>query len=193
MRPAKPAAVRHGPVREEKNMKETYFVRFAVYMVAMGVMYVLLRRAGNRSSLTRSNDSTDYIVKAPPVLGAVYLVLFLFGVLLYVIFLILGLTGNPSITPGSFRFAAVISAIGLLVMLWSVRWRITVQGTLLTVEGLFRKRKTFSIYDLDPVILGSKGRIALRSHGKKIAEVDALCDNYPLLVDTLRKHEKLNT
>ena len=173
-------------------MEEAYFVRFAVYMAAMGVMYVLLRRAGNRSSLTQPDDSANYIVKAPPVLGAVYLVLFLFGVLLYVIFLMLRLTGNPSVTPGSFRFAAAISAIGLLVMLWSVRWRITVQGTLLTVEGLLRKRENLFVYDLDPVIPGSKGRVALCSHGRKITEVDALCDNYPLLVDTLRKYGKLN-
>ena len=173
-------------------MKETYFIRFAVYMVSMGVMYVILDRIKNRSSLTQSNDSTNYIVKMPAVLGVVYLVLFFFGVLLFGLFLVLKLRGNPSITAGSFRLCVIISAIGLLVMLWSVKWHITVQDTLFTFESLFKKKETISVYDLDQARIGAKDMIILYRNGKKIAEVDALCDNYSLFANTLRKYGKLS-
>ena len=74
-------------------------VRFVVYAVTLCVIYSVIDRLSHKG-ISENADSSSYVVKTPKALSYVYVVFFLMGLLLFVVFIIFKLKGNPSITTG---------------------------------------------------------------------------------------------
>ena len=169
---------------------EQRLARFVVYAITLGILYVVIGLVSSRGIPSETNRS-QYVVKMPGALKAVYLALFLMGILLFLVFLFFKLKGNPSITNGNFRMALIISGIGLFVMIYASRWKIVVDHGELKFFRMFRKTVEVRIGDLDTVQIGSKSQLILSKEGKKLAVVDVLCDNSELLEEDLKSNGKL--
>ena len=117
--------------------------------------------------------------------------MFFLGVILFVAFSFFMAMGNESVTMGHIWFALVFAGIGLLVMLWASRWNVSVNGLEMEVRKMLRTKK-FSLQDIGSVTVGKKAELRLfDKDGKDIVVVDALSDNYDLLVNSLIEQGKL--
>lgn len=165
-------------------------IRFVVYAVALCIIYLVIDRL-NHKGISDNADSSSYVVKMPNALSYVYLVFFLMGLLLFVVFLFFKLKGNPSITTGNFVFALIFSAIGLSVMIWASKWHVIANNGTLEIYRMFHGTTTVHISDLDYAKIGKKAELALYLKGEKLITVDCLCDNYDLLTKDLKREGKL--
>ena len=76
-------------------------------------------------------------------------------------------------------------------MLWASRWSVSVNGSEMEVRKMFRTKK-LSLQDIGSVIAGKKAELRLLDKdGKDIVVVDALSDNYELLVNSLIEQGKM--
>lgn len=165
-------------------------VRFVVYAVTLCVIYSVIDRLSHKG-ISKNADSSSYIVKTPKALSYVYVVFFLMGLLLFVVFIIFKLKGNPSITTGDFVFALIFSVIGLFVMTWASRWHVIAKNGTLEIHRMFHRTTTVQITDLDHAEIGKKTELVLYLSGEKLITIDCLCDNYDLLIKDLKREGKI--
>lgn len=168
-------------------------VRYIVYAIALCAVYAVIEHLTSRNvGIKRKDQSAEhYVVRAPLALKYVYTAMFFLGVILLVVFSFFMVTGNESVTMGHIWFALVFAGIGLLVMLWSSRWSVNVNGSDMEIRKMLRAKK-FSLQDIGSVIVGKKAELRLLDKdGKDIVVVDALSDNYELLVNSLIEQGKM--
>ena len=168
-------------------------IRYIVYSVALCVVYAVIEYLTSRNvGIKRKDQSAErYVVRAPLALKYVYTTMFFLGVILLVVFSFFMVIGNESVTMGHIRFALVFAGIGLLVMLWASRWSVRVNGSEMEVRKMLQTKK-LSLQDIGSLTVGKKGELRLfDKDGEGIVVVDALSDNYELLVNSLIEQGKL--
>ncbi len=168
-------------------------VKFFVYSLTLCVLYFVLEYLNGRDSTikTGGQNDTQYIVCAPAVLRNVYLIMFLLGIIMFVVFFIFKLKGNPTVTTGHLIFSLVTASIGLMVMVMAIHWKIIINGDEMVIHKLFQSNIVTTVSELDKAKIGEKDKIILYQDGKVIATIDSLSDNYDRLVRTLELQNKL--
>ncbi|MCD7715111.1 MAG: hypothetical protein LUI39_01480 [Lachnospiraceae bacterium] len=172
-------------------------IQMPVYALAMTVIYLVIHRLHNKDNLAKGEISSRYIIRIPSVLPATYSIMFWMGLALFVMFGFFYLIGTGGVTIGHFIFALVCSGIGLLVVIWSSHWRITVDGDTITIHRLFRKEQSLRIEDINATRqeketkMGASARIVLRHGSKKLISVSSTCENYSPFEEALIRAGKL--
>ncbi len=165
--------------------------------VTMTVIYLVIHHLHRKDDPPKGQECSHYIIRVPSALTAAYSVLFWMGIALFVLWGIFYLNGVSGLTAGHFIFALACAGVGLLVVVWASRWRITVDGDAVTVHRLLRKEQQLSLRDVAAVRqekntrMGVSSRIVLWQDGKKVATVDWTCENYTQLEQDLTQAGKL--
>ncbi len=170
---------------------EVTILRYLIYGITLCVLGSILDHLHRKENVAKDANATEYIVKLPSLLRNVYLTMFLFGMFLFVFFLLLKAKGNPTVTDGHLWFSLGFATIGVLVMVYAVRWRIDVSGNVLSIHRLMRKTVTASFAELGEVRVGKQEDLTLYQNGKKLVTVNRLSDNYELFRRALGKYGKL--
>lgn len=137
------------------------------------------------------NTSTEYVLQIPAAFRRVAMLLFGFGVFMFLFFYLFKISGNETVSAGHLYLALVLATIGLLAIIWADQWNVQVNGTDVIIHTLSKKMK-LSISDIADVKVGKKFELVLydASH-KKIITIDGLVDNYDHFVNTLKTSGKL--
>lgn len=165
--------------------------------ITMVVIYVVIRHLHNKDNVSKEKESSHYVIKVPSALSLVYSVMFWMGIVLFVLWGIFYLRGVKGLTVGHFVFALVVAGIGLAVLIYSSRWRITVDENKITIHRLLRKELSLYIEELDVEVqekmtkMGYSARLLLRKDGKKLTTVNWSCENYTQFENDLIKAAKL--
>lgn len=170
------------------------WARLLVDMLTMIAIYAILNHLYNkpRIALNKKPNERNYIVKIPAALKQLSMVMFVFGIILYFVFGLIYLKGNPTVTIGHLWFALIFAGIGLLIMIWAMKWQIIVKDEQLEIRRLLHVRKVFYIRDIDKVDIGPKDQLTMYKSGKKIVTVDFLAENYDALKNTLKYFNKIS-
>lgn len=155
--------------------------KYIGYAFSMCLISILLEYLNKRNYIDKNpvNDDNYYIVKIPAVLKYVYLIAFGFGIFLFFFFLYFYLNGNPTVTIGHLNFSIIFATIGLVVTVWTERWRIIVAGSNMEVHRLFHHTQKIIIFEIEKAVIGKKQQLTLYGvNEKKLITVDALSDNY---------------
>lgn len=168
-------------------------IKFLIYAITMNVIYFLITSLYNRKNTTSGSDQNEacYIVKMPKALKYVYTILFGLGLFLFCVFFIFRILENPTVTNGHLWMCLGIMAIGLLVVFWASKWRITVNGDWMEIQRLLRKTITMQVDEIERVKIGKKSQMVLYHNGKKLITIDCLTDNSELLYESLKRHGKI--
>lgn len=110
------------------------------------------------------------------------------------------LTGNPTVTTGHIVMATVIMGIGMFGILWSIKWKLVVHNEKMIFSSFLHKEKEFLITDISKVEVQTKQtqngiaeRIILHfSTNNSTIKIEDSCDNYELLMNTLKSYNKLD-
>lgn len=139
-----------------------------------------------------SQNDTHYIVRVPSALKYVYMIMFILGIILFVVFFLFKVKGNASVTTGHLWFSLIFAGIGLLVMMWATRWSVHVDGSEMEICKMFRGKTKVSIQDIGSVEVGKKEELILYDQGgKKLLTIDGLSDNYDRFVKSLKTYRKI--
>ncbi len=168
-------------------------IKFIVYAISICILYAVLNYLNTRDNTDKNPGQNElhYIVKTPSVLKSIYFSIFLFGIILFCVFLFFKLKGNPTVTNGHLWFALVFAAIGLVIMFFATRWRIIVNENEMEIHHLFRSRETLLISEIEKAETGDRGQIEIFKNGKIVTTVDGLVDNYGRFKKTLGQYGKL--
>lgn len=164
-------------------------------LVAVGILYFIFR-AWLGSIKPEPNDTAEegaarYSVTLPPALKHAYTGAFVFGSCLAILFSYLYANHQAGATIGHVVFASVFAAIGLIVMLICMRWRIDVDGDKFTVHYCFGSKKTFEFQDVDRVEVGAKDELVIYVGGKPVGTIDRLATNRKAMERSLESRGKL--
>lgn len=165
------------------------FVIYASTICIINIYINFLKKKNNDVNTT--NTSTEYVLQIPAAFKRVAMLLFGFGMFMFVFFYLFKISGNKTVSAGHLYLALVLATMGLLANIWADQWNVQVNGTDIIIHTLFKKMK-LSINDIADVKVGKKFEIVLydASH-KKIITIDGLVDNYDHFVNTLKTYEKL--
>lgn len=168
-------------------------IRFIVYAITICVLYGVLNYLSNRNNtVNRSGqDDTHYIVRVPGALKYIYFVMFLLGIVMFIMFFFFKMKGNPTVTAGHIRLSLIVAAIGLFVMILANRWQVTINGDQMEIRRLFGRDERLPISGIEKAEIGEKEQIILYQNGKKVVTVDGLSDNYDRFRKTLKQYGKL--
>lgn len=173
---------------------ERGIVECIVYAVTICILYVVIGSMHNRNSGEKrgSQNDTHYIVRVPSALKYVYMIMFILGIILFVVFFLFKVKGNASVTTGHLWFSLIFAGIGLLVMMWATRWSVHVDGSEMEVYKMFRGKTKVSIQDIGSVEVGKKEELILYDQGgKKLLTIHGLSDNYDRFVKSLKTYGKI--
>lgn len=122
---------------------ERGIVECIVYTVTICILYVVIGSMHNRNSGEKrgSQNDTHYIVRVPSALKYVYMIMFILGIILFVVFFLFKVKGNASVTTGHLWFSLIFAGIGLLVMMWATRWSVHVDGSEMEICKMFRGKQ----------------------------------------------------
>lgn len=165
-----------------------------VYAITICVLYAVIGYLNNRNNSVKgsSQDDTHYIVRVPSALKYVYMVMFVFGIVLFIVFLFFKVKGNASVTMGHLWFSLIFAGIGLLVMVWASRWSVNVNESEIEVHRMFHGKTELSMQNIGNVEIGTKEEITLYDQsGKKVITIDGLSDNYDRFVKSLKTYGKI--
>ena len=165
------------------------FVIYASTICIINIYINFLKKKNNDVNTT--NTSTEYVLQIPAAFKRVAMLLFGFGMFMFVFFYLFKISGNKTVSAGHLYLALVLATMGLLANIWADQWNVQVNGTDIIIHTLFKKMK-LSINDIADVKVGKKFEIVLydASH-KKIITIDGLVDNYDHFVNTLKTYGKL--
>lgn len=173
---------------------ERSVVKGIVYIIVLFIISEITKRLKGRKKIDADIEKNGefYVISSPSAVKYVYLAMFLLGIILFLIFLFFKIKWNANISIGNFRFAVIFAAIGLLIMLWTLSWKINVNGTELKVYKLFHLSKIVLISDIKRVEIGKKQEFILYDKDdQKLITIDALSENYDKFQKTLKDHGKI--
>lgn len=174
-------------------MESKGIVRFIVYAVTLCILYLVINHLNSRDdTVGTSGSEMSYIVKIPSVLKSVSFIVFLLGLIMFAFFIFLKIQGNPTVTNGHIRVALIFILLGLFIIFFVSKWKLTVNGTTMELYRMFHKKEVFQIEEIEKAEEGSKNQITIYKKGRKIVTVDCLCDNYSRLKETLQNYGKIN-
>ena len=169
-------------------------IKCIVFAIAISILYGMLGYLERKKAAVgvRMQSDTQYAVRVPSALKYVYMVMFLLGIALFLIFLAFKVSGNESVTMGHLYFSLVFAGIGLLVMIWALRWSILVTGSSMEIHVLLHKKVELSMQDIGKVEIGKKDAMILYNKaGRKLITVDGLAKNYDCLARSLKENGKM--
>ena len=146
----------------------------------------------NKKSDGRNNNQEQYVLQMPVVLNYVYKIVFFAGLILFLIFLLFMLNRNPTVTMGHLWFSLIFSGIGLSVMIWTSRWKISVDDSTIEIRRIFHRNTELSMQDINHVEIGKKDELII--YGKndtKLFTIGPLTDNYDRFMESMKKYEKI--
>ena len=169
-------------------------VKCIVYVFTICVLCGVVEYLSNRNNSVKGNsqDDTHYIVRVPSALKYVYMTMLILGIILFVVFLLFKAKGNASVTMGHLWFSLIFAGIGLVVMVWTTKWSVHVDGSEMEVHKMFRGKTKVSIHDIGSVEVGKKEELILYGQGgKKLLTINNLSDNYDRFVKSLKTYGKI--
>ena len=113
-------------------------IRFIVYAIVMCVIQIVISSLYNRKTIAKDavQNEMSYVVRIPKALEYVYLGFFVLGLVMFCLFLYLRIKETPTVTNGHLWMTLGMMAIGISVMAWANRWKITVSYTHLTLPTI---------------------------------------------------------
>lgn len=172
-------------------------VRYIIYAITICALEVIIgylnhrNNSGEKGKKDKQND-TCYTVRIPSALKHVYMMMFLVGIFLFVVFLMFKMKGNPTVTMGHLWFSLILAGIGLMVMTLASRWSINVNGAEIEIHRILHRKIKLFIRDIGDAKIGKKEEITLYdAKGKRITTVDGLSENYNRFIKTLKEYEKI--
>ncbi len=162
-------------------------IRIISLAIAMTAVTLVIGALKNKRSSAEGagQAATCYTLKAPAVLKNVGAITVCVCAFLFVLFLVLMLSGNESATVGHLCVALALVGVGLFAWLWATRWAVEVDGERIEIHKLIRKYRS-SFQQVQRAEIDKKGEIALYDEGgKRLVTVDPLSDNYDLFVASL--------
>lgn len=168
-------------------------INFVVYVITLCILYAVLEYLNSRDNTPKDPSQNDmhYIVKAPGALKYAATAMFLLGLMMFIVFFVLKVKNNPSVTGGHLWFAAIFASIGFLIVAAASSWRVVVDKETFTVHKLFQKKKVYDISEIERAEIGGKNQIAVYVSGKTVVTIDGLADNYDRFKRTLRENGKI--
>lgn len=117
----------------------------------------------------RKMNRVNFVIRSPKFYKIVGLVdLVLFGGLI-IMFL---LTGNETADAFVFTVFSVFAALGLFILLYAVRCRITVEDERISVVSMFKPKRDFSVKDITHIKASPNLGVRVYSGSKKLFSVD---------------------
>lgn len=163
-------------------------IKYIISAISFLIIGIVTKELHTKNEINNS-DSSNYTVTIPLLLLSVFKVLFGLGLVMFLIFFLVMLTGNPTVTTGHIVMTTVIMGIGMFGILWSIKWKLVVHN-----------EKEFLITDISKVEVQTKQtqngiveRIVLHfSTNNSTIKIEDSCDNYELLMNTLKSYNKLD-
>ena len=167
-------------------------IKFVVYAITICVINIYVSSLKKKNNdVNTTNTSTEYVLQIPAAFRRAAMLLFGFGVFMFLFFYLFKISGNKTVSDGHLYLALVLATMGLLANIWADQWNVQVNGTDVIIHTLFKKRK-LSINDIADAKVGKKFELVLYdSSHKKIITIDGLVDNYDYFVNTLKTYGKL--
>ncbi len=172
------------------------------FIVMVITFYIIERMVHNihKEKLDENATDTNYSITLPKAIIYVFSLMFIFGIALFIIFFIIKMTGNETITGGHLWLALIFSLIGALLVAWGVKWKIIVNGEEIEIQGLFKGSKKIKVNEIEKAVIekkqmndmGEVERVIIYKDGKKIIDVEDSTLNYSRLINTLKSYGKLS-
>lgn len=169
-------------------------IRFVTYAVTMCILMGVLEYLNNRDNVSHGKGETDsnYVVRAPGALKYSALALAVLGIIMFFIFIFFYLKNNPTITRGHLRMALIVTTVGFLIVLWAVKWRISVVDSKMEIHRIFHSSQTIDFSEISKVEIGKKEEIILYgTDDNKLITIDGLSDNYDRFMKSLKLYGKV--
>ena len=174
-------------------------IKYIISAISFLIIGIVTKELHTKNEINNS-DSSNYTVTIPLLLLAVFKVLFGLGLVMFLIFFLVMLTGNPTVTTGHIVMTTVIMGIGMFGILWSTKWKLVVHNEKMIFSSFLHKEKEFLITDISKVEVQTKQtqngiveRIILHfSTNNSTIKIEDSCDNYELLMNTLKSYNKLD-
>ncbi len=170
---------------------DTFSAAMILCALLLCLLYAALCRLHDREEKSVGQGGPDYIVKMPVMLKYIYHLLFATGIVLFLVALIFRAAGFKSAQAWLMPAALAVALLGLLVMAYLKRFRISVKGDVLTVHRLFRPARTIAISELEDAEIFTYTHLRLFDRGKILLKVSFMCENFNLLETALQEAEKL--
>ncbi|WP_455717315.1 DUF6560 family protein [Anaerosporobacter sp.] len=114
-----------------------------------------------------------------------------FFVILFIVFAIMYIFKIGRVTKGNLYVFAVLSGIVLLFILQFKTWKLSVKENKVSVNGIYRRKVTFTFEQIDKIVVGKKNELKVYVSGKKITTIDWLCVHYDEFIE-IAKYYKCN-
>ncbi len=174
-------------------------IKYIISAISFLIIGIVTKEMHTKNEINNS-DSSNYTVTISLLLPAVFKVLFGLGLVMFLLFFLVMLTGNHTVTTGHIVMTTVIMGIGMFGILWSIKWKLVVHNEKMIFSSFLHKEKEFLITDISKVEVQTKQtqngiaeRIILHfSTNNSTIKIEDSCDNYELLMNTLKSYNKLD-
>ena len=123
------------------------FVIYASTICIINIYINFLKKKNNDVNTT--NTSTEYVLQIPAAFKRVAMLLFGFGMFMFVFFYLFKISGNKTVSAGHLYLALVLATMGLLANIWADQWNVQVNGTDIIIHTLFNDAKVLGRNDLE--------------------------------------------
>lgn len=93
-------------------------IKFIIYAITICIINIYIRSLKKKNNdVNATSTSTEYVLKIPEGFMCVAMLLFGFGILLFVTFYLIKISGNETVSVGHLYLALVLATIGLLAII----------------------------------------------------------------------------
>ena len=175
-------------------------IKFLVMLVFFFITERIIHNI-HKSKINENETDTNYIITFPKAFVYVFSMICIAGIVLFIIFFAIKMSGNETVTEGHLWFAMIFSAIGALGVLVEAKWKVAVNGEEMQIEKLFKGKQKIAINEIEKAVIerqkmseemGEKERVIVYKNGKKLIAIEDSTLNYSRFINTLKSYGKLN-
>lgn len=130
----------------------------------------------------------NFTVTPPAILKKIFGILMIIGLIFSIVTSCLAYYKISNTSIGHVIFGLVLFTIGLVVVLYAIRWKIKINGNKISIQYFLKPAKIFSVDTIDKIVMGKKMQIMIVADNKTLVTVDFLANNYEELLGYLKSH-----